>query len=232
METLMQFHDRVDGFTCDSLPRSGPLTTRQPLTEKVSPDGRMLPFFGNTMIFDLPPVTRLAIARMQVLLHHRCGPMLAEPLHPHTLHMTLHDLLNGTDENALLDGLQTTEKAARAVLRRQRESALPGVHLTSTRAFNMVNGSVALGFAPDTEADCAALMAMHGDYQAVVPLSYPLTPHVTLAYYRPGVYGGDQVAALADVLAQIAQMPPVHLILTADDLHYYRFTDMNTYLRT
>ena len=53
-ETLREFHQRVDGFMLDSLPREGGLVTREPLREKVGPDGRMLPFFGNTMIYDLP----------------------------------------------------------------------------------------------------------------------------------------------------------------------------------
>ncbi len=231
METLAQFHARVDGFTHDSLPHDGWLVTRQPLTEKVAADGRMLPFFGNTMIFDLPVETQLAIARMQVMLHHRCGPMLAEPLTPATLHLTLHDLLNGTDEEALREGVHRTGEQAKAILAAQRAAHLPEVRLTSTRAFNMVNGSVALGFAPDTEEDCAILMGMHAQYQAVVPLTYPLTPHVTLAYYKPGVYGPEMVGALAGVLADAAALPKVRLTLRAEMLHYYLFRDMNTYIR-
>ncbi len=231
MENLHGFHARVDGFTHDSLPHDGWLTTRQPLTEKVGPDGRMLPFFGNTMIFDLPEDAQLAIARMQVMLHHGCAPMLAEPLAPATLHLTLHDLLNGTEEAALQQGMAHTGAQAQAILAELRQARLPDVHLTSTRAFNMVGGSVALGFAPDTEADCAVLMGMHARFQAVVPLDYPLTPHVTLAYYKPGTYGPEMVCALDGVLHQAAALPPVHLTLHAGMLHYYVFRDMNTYLR-
>ncbi len=230
METLAQFHARVDGFTHDSLPHDGWLTTRQPLTEKVAANGRMLPFFGNTMIFDLPAEAQLTIARMQVMLHHACGPMLAEPLTPSTLHLTLHDLLNGTDENALRENVRRTGEQAKIILASQRAEGKQ-VRLTSTRAFNMVNGSVALGFAPDTEEDCALLMGMHAQYQQVVPLNYPLTPHVTLAYYKPGVYGQDAVDALAAFLAEAAELPRVRLTLDAGMLHYYLFRDMNTYIR-
>ena len=73
METLQEFHVRVDGFQRDSLPHDGCLTTKPLLVEKVAPDGALRPFFGNTMIFDLPRDVQLTIARMQVLLHHRCG---------------------------------------------------------------------------------------------------------------------------------------------------------------
>ena len=229
-ETLAQFHARVDDFQHDSLPRDGWLTTKPLLVEKVGPDGGLRPFFGNTMIFDLPAETKLTIARMQLILHHRCGHFLAQPLTPDTLHMTLHDLLNGVNEDALADPVRRTGSQARALLARMREEALPPVRLTSTAAFNMVNGSVCLGFAPDTEADCAILMGMHARFQDVVALDYPLTPHVTLAYYQPGAHGPDRVEALSRALHTINALPPVHITVDANCLHYCLFTSMNNYL--
>ena len=231
MENLHEFHARVDGFQRDSLPHDGPLTTKPLLVEKVAPDGGLLPFFGNTMIFDLPVETQLEIARMQLLLHHRCGWMLAQPLAPETLHMTLHDLLNGVDAAALAEPVRRTGEAAKAILHRQRAAQQPPIRLTSTLAFNMTNGSVALGFAPDAEADCTALMALHRDYQSVVALDYLLTPHVTLAYFRPGSYAPEAVTALAEALAAINALPRVHIAVDAGCLHYYTFEDMNTYIR-
>ncbi|MBR3763551.1 MAG: hypothetical protein IKK57_03250 [Clostridia bacterium] len=229
MENLAAFHARVDGFMHDSLPRGGGFVTREPLREKVGPDGRMLPFFGNTMIYDLPDAVKVMIGQMQLRLHHLCAPYLAEPLSPATLHLTLHDLLNGVDEAALRVDVFATGQQAQALLTAFRREIAPPVNLTSVAAFNMVNGSVALGFAPDTEADCAAIMTLHARCQDVVRLNYPLTPHVTLAYYKPGHYGPEMVAALREALAQINALPPVRLALSANDLHYRRFSDMNHY---
>ena len=226
MENLHAFHTRVDGFQRDSLQHT--LTTKSLLAEKVAPDGVLRPFYGNTMIFDLPQDVQLQIARLQLMLHHRCAAMLAELLAPATLHMTLHDLLNGVDEAALSEPVRKTGAQAKAILTELRQSALPPIRLTSTLAFNMGNGSVALGFAPDTEADCAALMGMHARFQEVVALNYPLTPHVTLAYYKPGSY---DTAALGEALAAINALEKVHIAVDANCLHYYRFTDMNTYIR-
>ncbi len=231
MESLREFHARVDGFQHDSLPHDGYLTTKPMLVEKVAPSGALLPFFGNTMIFDLPQEVQLTIARMQLILHHRCGTMLAQPLAPETLHMTLHDLLNGVDASALTEPVRRTGEQAKAILREQRAAQQPPIRLTSTLAFNMTNGSVALGFAPDTEDDCAALMAMHADYQAVVALNYPLTPHVTLAYFKPGCYSPEEVARLAEALREINALEKVHIAVDAGCLHYYTFEDMNTYIR-
>ncbi len=226
METLHEFHARVDGFQRESL--HGALTTKPLLVEKVAPDGRLRPFYGNTMIFDLPENVQLEIARMQLKLHHRCSSMLAEPLAPSTLHMTLHDLLNGVDETALAEPVRQTGAQAKAILAELRRADTPPIRLTSTLAFNMTNGSVALGFAPDTEADCAAIMGMHARFQDVAALNYPLTPHVTLAYYRPGTH---DTAALAGALREINALGKVHIAVDANCLHYYRFTDMNTYIR-
>lgn len=231
METLHEFHARVDGFQRDSLPHDGWLTTKPLLVEKVAPIGALLPFFGNTMIFDLPQDVQLTIAQMQLILHHRCGWMLAQPLAPSTLHMTLHDLLNGVDAAALAEPVRKTGEQAKCILAQQQTAGIAPIRLTSTLAFNMVNGSVALGFAPDTEADCAALMGMHAAYQAVVALNYPLTPHVTLAYYKPGSYGPEEVAALAEALQEINKLPKVRIAVDAECLHYYTFEDMNTYIR-
>lgn len=231
MESLHEFHARVNGFQRDSLPHDGPLTTKPLLVEKVAPNGDLLPFFGNTMIFDLPKEVQLQIARLQLILHHRCGAMLAHPLMPSTLHMTLHDLLNGVDEAALREPVLRTGEQAKAILRDQRTAQQPPIHLTATLAFNMTCGSVALGFAPDTEDDCAALMTMHAAYQDVVALNYPLTPHVTLAYFRPGTYGPEEVAVLAEALAEINALEKVRIAVDADCLHYYTFEDMNTYIR-
>lgn len=226
METLHEFHARIDSFQQHSLQDT--LITKALLTEKVASDGSLRPFFGNTMIFDLPADVQLQIARLQLLLHHRCGFMLAEPLAPSTLHMTLHDLLNGVDEAALSEPVRQTGIQAKEILAELRKAHFPPIRLTSTLAFNMACGSVALGFAPDTEADCAAIMRMHARFQDVVALNYPLTPHVTLAYYKPGTY---DTAALEDALQVINTLEKVHITVDAACLHYYRFIDMNTYIR-
>lgn len=228
-ETLSAFHARVDGFMHDSLPAQGGFVTREPLREKFAPDGRMLPFYGNTMIYDLPDAVKVRIASLQTLLHHLGGWFLAEPLSADTLHLTLHDLLNGVDEAALREGVAATGAQAQAILADVRRENAPPIRLTSVAAFNMVGGSVALGFAPDTEADCAAIMALHARYQEVVRLNYPLTPHVTLAYFRPGEYGREMVETLEKALRRINALEPVHLSLSAEMLHYRRFSDMNHY---
>jgi len=54
METLLDYQRRT-GFMWDSLPAPGGFSTSPGLRGKASPEGELLPFFGDTMIFTLPP---------------------------------------------------------------------------------------------------------------------------------------------------------------------------------
>lgn len=228
-ETLAAFRARVDGFTADSLPHEGGLVTRDGLTAKVAPDGGLRPFYGNTVIYELDDTSKLALSQRQALLHHRAGWCLAEPLAPDTFHITLHDLVNGADEAAVTAGVARTEAQALALLEAlRRESVLP-IRMVSTRVFSMVATSMVMGFAPETEDDCAALMALYERFHAIVPLGYGLTPHVTLAYYKPGQYGREAVDALNRAIGEAETLPSIRLTLTPERLVYRRFSDMNHY---
>lgn len=228
-ETLREFHDRVDGFTADSLPHDGPLVTRDSLQAKVAPDGTLRPFFGNTLIYRLTDESKLALARRQTLLHHRCGYALAEPLQPDTFHITLHDLVNGPDEGSIERDLVYAELRTRCLLDILANDMPPVIRLRSTHVFSMVNTSVVMGFEPVTEQDCDILMKLYEYFHSVVPLNWGLTPHVTLAYYKPGVYGPETVDALRQVIREAEELPPVEVALSFADLCYATFSDMNHY---
>jgi len=228
-ETLAAFHERVDGFTADSLPHEGGLTTRDWLTAKVGWDGGLRPFFGNTMIYELDDASKLALCQRQTLLHHHAGWCLAEPLAPETFHITLHDLVNGPDEAAIADAAARAQAQALTLLDALRREGIPPIRMVSTHVFSMVNTSVVAGFAPETESDCAALMGLYERFHAVVPLGYGLTPHATLAYYKPGSYGREAVDALNHVIRLAETLPPIRLTLTPEQLVFRCFSDMNHY---
>lgn len=228
-ETLHEFHARVDGFTADSLPHAGGLTTRESLTAKVSPLGALCPFFGNTVIWELDAVSKLALSQRQVLLHHRAGWCLAEPLAPDTFHITLHDLVNGPEEAAIAARAAQAAQQAQALLDTLQAEGFPSIHMAGTHVFSMVNTSLVMGFAPETEADCAALMGLYERFHAVVPLDWGLTPHATLAYYKPGSYDQGTVDALRTAIAQAEALPLVRLTLRPEMLFLRQFSDMNHY---
>ena len=70
-ENLQAFHARVDGFQQHSLPHDGGFSTSAGLICKVDEWGNMKPYFGNTVIYELPDQVKLALCQRQVLLHHR-----------------------------------------------------------------------------------------------------------------------------------------------------------------
>ncbi|MBQ7850778.1 MAG: hypothetical protein IJ343_13720 [Clostridia bacterium] len=228
-ETLTAFHARVDGFTADSLPHEGGLVTRDSLTAKVGWDGGLRPFFGNTMIYELDDASKLALCQRQVLLHHRAGWCLAEPLAPETFHITLHDLINSPEEAAIAADVTRTEAQALTLLEELRREGIPPIRMVSTHVFSMVNTSLVMGFAPETEADCIALMGLYERLHAVVPIAWGLTPHATLAYYKPGAYGPETMDALNAAIHEAKRLPPIRLLLEPDRLFHRRFSDMNHY---
>lgn len=228
-ETLTAFHARVDGFTADSLPHEGGLVTRESLNAKVGWNGELRPFFGNTVIYELDAASKLALCQRQVLLHHRAGWCLAAPLAPETFHITLHDLINGPEEAAVAADTARTEAEALALLEQLRQTGIPPIRMRGTHVFSMVNTSLVMGFAPETEADCAALMGLYERFHAVVPITWGLTPHATLAYYKPGRYGPETVDALNAAIREAEALPPLRLTLSPDRLFHRRFSDMNHY---
>ena len=224
-EDLKAFRRRT-AFVREPMYREGRFVTNPRLPEKVAEDGSFRPFFGDTVIFDLPEEDKAWLRGIQRRLYEACGDMLAEPLDPASFHITLHDLNNATDAASIAPAMAQSCEASRALL-----AALPGdwaARVTSTAVFNMVGTSIVLGFEPLEEADCAALMGLYDAFQQVVPLSYALTPHVTLAYYRPTDADHDALQRLADALdAANRELTP--RVLPLINPRYSTFTDMNHY---
>lgn len=72
-------------------------------------------------------------------------------------------------------------------------------------------------------------MGYYEQMQQVHALDYPLTPHVTLAYYRPGCIEGDRLARLRRAIREANGQWKPELELYTMALAYQEFADMNTY---
>ena len=170
-ETLEQFRARTN-YIWNPLPKEG-FAASPRSGDKVSADGRLLPFYGNTTIFDLSQDDIAWLTGMQDALYAACGDILSERLRPETFHITLHDLLNGTDWQALESGVQHTHAHAQQVVRGIRESFPWGIHVRSLCLLNMVGSSVVLVFEPVDEEnenyvaieDEATLQAVYGIFK-------------------------------------------------------------------
>jgi len=162
-------------------------------------------------------------------LYEKCGCMLAQKLKGDTFHITLHDLNNGVLSHELMKKMKQSERTARMILEELKENNSLKIRMRSTYLFNMMNTSVVLGFAPIDEEACCKLMSLYDRFQEVVSLSYLLTPHITIAYYKPGVYGMEQVTALTELINEINAKEKVEVVLDIEKLVYQQFSDMNHY---
>ena len=214
----------LEDYISHSLPEQSEFETNPNLLKKVSRDGSFLPFYGNTVVFLLEDQTKEILSALQAQLYMAAGEMLSQPLHPDTFHMTLHDLVNGTEPTAdLCRKMEETKQQTEFLLASWRAQFL--LRMKATWLFNMVNTSIVLGLAPADEETAFHLDALYTAMESIVPLEYGLTPHITIAYFRPGRYSPEQLQSLRNALCPI----DLELELRMDRLVYQMFTDMNHY---
>ena len=240
METLQQFKQRTS-YIWQPMPE-GALTLNPNLAMKVNDEGRFHDFYGDTVVYLLTDEIKERLAEFQKLLLNECSDLFAEPLIKDTFHLTLHDLNNGPAHDELFLRMKETRQKVIELMRSWRDDSTQ-IHLKSTRVFNMVNTSVVLCFEPESEQDCQHLMHCYESFQSIVELSYPLTPHITLAYYNAPYISWDEngnaikgripahrIQHLSQVIEHLNQKEPIHLTLTVNDLAYQVFTSMNHYV--
>ena len=228
LETLREFLERTGSFNQSSLPAGCGMDTNPGLTRKVSAEGRLLGYHGNTVVYRLPDEAKRQIRILQDKLYAVCGDVLAEPLAEDTFHITLHDLVSGPASPDLERAVREVEPAAAA--RTAECSNEPGIiRMRSSFLFNMVNTSMVLGFEPEDEESCHRLMRNYEAFQDIVALNYPLTPHVTLAYFKPGTIRAEQVGRLQSVIDFARAREVIRVELSGSMLEYQIFSSMNCY---
>lgn len=214
----------LEGYITRSLPEHGAFQTNPSLRKKVDGKGNFLPFYGNTVVFLLEDRVREELEVLQRRLYDAAGCMLSQKLNSDTFHMTLHDLVSGADKTFdLLRRMEETEQKANALL--AKWTNLPPLRMKATWLFNMVNISIVLGLAPVEEQTAARLDAMYTAMESILPLGYALTPHITMAYFRPGCYRLEQLQTLRQLLCPI----DLEVELKPEKLVYRTFSNMNCY---
>ena len=224
-ENLEAFRSRTS-FITRTLPEGGGFSTNAKLALKVDEAGRLLPFFGDTVIFDLPEEDKAWLGDLQRGLYERCGDLLAEPLNPASFHITLHDLDSCAPAEDMVHLAPRNRKLSLGLLGELPEDW--AVNVRSTLVFNMVNTSLVLGFEPVSDADCLALTDLYDRFQLVVKHYEFMTPHVTLAYYRPIQGGDDVLSRLRGAVEEVnGELSP--RVIRLCHPRYATFTDMNRY---
>ena len=219
-------YQRRTGFMWDSLPHEGALETNPGLAAKADAQGKLRPFYGDTVIFTLPREMTRWLGGVQEDLYAACGSYLSQRLEEQTFHITLHDLQNSP--MGWPSGMPGNQKRVLTLLSAARAALPPEVIVRSNCVFSMAGTSVVMGFEPAQDSDCRVLMSLYEAFQQIRPLGYPLTLHATLAYYRPGVYDPLECALLRDALQQLGRERR-EWRLRLSELHYATFDSMNHY---
>ena len=214
----------LEHYIADSLPHHEPFVTRSGLSEKVDQEGRFREYPGNTVVFLLDERQQKFLGELQKELYDRAGFALAQPLESSTFHMTAHDLSNiNTVGGSLQEAMSQTEKQALGVVGKYR--AYPPLCMDTTWLFNMVNTSVVLGLKPADESTASQLAALYQELEEIVPLGYPLTPHITMAYYKPGILEGQNLETLRSALHPVS----FRIVIPMENLTVQNFKHMNSY---
>ena len=225
IESLQDFLNRINSFNQNSLPKDCDMQTNPNLFKKVDNNGKLLEYFGNTIIFCLPEEVKEKIYLIEQKLYDICGDVLAEPLAKDSFHITLHDLLNGTPSENLQQEMLKIQSLAIKMLDNKTDI----IRMKSNFLFNMVNTSMVLGFEPVDNDSHKTLMRYYQDFQSVVNLDYPLTPHVTIAYFKLQIINKNQVKNLQSVIDWVKNQESIYCDLSGSMLKYQTFTNMNNY---
>ncbi len=218
-------------------PIHGSFSTADGLTLKVNEDGSYRRFSGSTVVIRPEARCFQSIQRMQrVLLQQlKDTDMLAERLPASTIHMTLHDLIS-PEVCSMASAQEYNQKVEDSISRAadiaeevRKRSAGQKITMVSDRIVNMVSKSLVLMLRPKTEQDYEMLLQMRHPFDAIQTFPYPFTPHITLAYFRPGVLNGDLLGKAVDY-AQIRQENAPVFEFYPEGLTVQRFLDMKTYM--
>lgn len=228
METLYEMRQRINRFSIHSLycKEDGSFETHPNSIDKVDGQGNLKGFYGNSMIFNINDPAFLEMCKKCCTEINR-SIMMAQPLLHHTMHMTLHDLINGSNQEVIYERQKEVGKLAYAIL-----NDLPDFQLKMkpVRIYSMNQTSIVLGMEAIDEENHQLLMMLYERFQMIHPLSYPLTPHITLGYYRPGIYPNHDVLELERQLYYAnEQIKEEVLVFNKKHLKLMNFTNMNDY---
>lgn len=228
MERYGDFLGRVSAFEVAELDLGKSyFRGRASLADKIDEENRLKAFFGDTVVFDLDEAVKNRISALADRLYSNAGDCLAERLSGATLHMTLHDLSNGTNLSKIQGKMAENEEKIQHVSLPYRT-----IKMKSTFVFNMVNTSLVLGLVPADEEEHIKLMELYDIFDGILEAKYPLTPHITLAYFTPNGFGDEAKARLEATVNEINLDSQFEIILDTKKLHYQHFFSMNDYRNT
>ena len=230
METYQEFLNRINSFEKREINYGNKLFKGNPsISQKVGKDNVFRNFYGDTIVFALDESVKEKLAEYVELLYQSAPECFCERLVPHTFHVTLHDLSNApvlqdVAEELFENELKVMEKKEEI---QKQENEI--IKMKSKYIFNMVDTSLVLGLYPVDEGEYRRLMDLYFLFDTVKKLSYPFTPHITLAYYNVNGFDLQAARSLEDAVNELNKNE-IDIELNVNHLYYQKFKSMNDYI--
>ena len=235
MENYKEFLNRINSFEKKETSFGDEYFNGNPsIAHKVNADNSFKEFYGDTVVFDLDENTKKFIAECVAKLYEVAPECFPERLINSTFHMTLHDLSNSKNlsdvavelfynELKVIDKIKTLDT-------RKIDVTSP-INMKCKYIFNMVNTSLVMGLYPASEDDYSRLMELYNIFDDVKSLPYPLTPHITLAYYSIEGFDTESAGKLEQAILELNEnISDVDVRLSINNLYYQKFRSMNDYI--
>lgn len=230
METYQEFLDRISSFETKKINYGEKYFKGNPsISQKVDKENKFKNFYGDTVVFELDSKIKEILAEYVDILYHSAPECFCERLVSNTFHVTLHDLSNSpilrdVAEEMFENELKVIEKMGE--LQKYRK---PIIRMKSKYIFNMVNTSLVLGLYPADENEYHRLMELYFIFDKVKKLSYPLTPHITLAYYNVNGFDIQAARTIEETINELNNNE-IEINLKINNLYYQKFKSMNEYI--
>lgn len=232
METYQDFFARIGSFETSELNISEKeFAGNASIAQKVKPDNSFGDFFGDTIVFNLDEETKVRLRKWENKLYEVVPQCFCERLHSDTFHMTLHDLSNSKQLTEVAADVFVNELKLREKCKEIKE--FNSIKMRSKCLFNMVDTSLVLGLYPVVEEEYEKLMDLYQVFESVKQLDYPLTPHITLAYYNVNGFDAQSAEKLKQLIYELNTcelLQPLEVELDSTKLYYQKFFSMNDYI--
>lgn len=229
METYADFLARINSF--EKMPidfGTGHFDGSPSIAHKVYQDNTFKNFYGDTVVFGLSSTVKNKLAEIVNELYRVAPECFCERLVSHTFHVTLHDLSNSAALSDVAEELFFNELKIIESMSAIKKHKNAKIKMKSNNIFNMVGTSLVMGLYPTSEADYRIMMDLYTAVDGVKKLSYPLTPHITLAYYNINGFDARSAKSLINAVNKLNDNP-IEIDINVADLFYQKFTSMNNY---
>lgn len=229
MESYNEFLERVFSFETETMSfGGGDFRTNPSVYKKVADNRQFINFYGDTVVFDLEDDIKQLLKGYLDLLYRDSEDCFGERLVSNTFHMTLHDLSNSNNLAEIPETMEANQGKLVELLNRNQHLLHTTTEMESPVIFNMVNASLVLGLIPKNENEYAKLIKLYYLINGVLELPYPLTPHITLAYFSRNGFSEPKARELEAIINELNKTKlPVRL--DTKNLIYQRYTSMNDY---